>query len=150
MCADQPAQIDCRMADCLFYKGAGTCANVSPAITLNPDGRFVCWSKETSEPIHTWAQDDGARPIETLIDALRSTSPELPIWLTLGGAIDEFSTVGQFLARWWTDPHPMYSVARVVSISKSMLLRVPRMFTRPTAIQVTRGEQVYLLVIQDD
>lgn len=49
MCEDQPAQIDCRVTDCIFYKGAGTCSNVSPAITLNPDGRFVCWSKKTKD-----------------------------------------------------------------------------------------------------
>lgn len=47
MCASQFAQIDCRVQECLFYKGAGNCSNASPAITLNPDGKFVCWSKKT-------------------------------------------------------------------------------------------------------
>ncbi len=46
MCKDQSAQIDCRNRDCRYYKGAGKCSNVSPAITLNPDKSFVCWSKE--------------------------------------------------------------------------------------------------------
>lgn len=45
MCEDQPAQIDCRIDDCIFYKGSGKCSNVSPAITLNPNGTFSCWSK---------------------------------------------------------------------------------------------------------
>lgn len=45
MCEDQPAQIDCRLGDCKYHKDA-KCTNVSPAITLNPNGAFVCWSKE--------------------------------------------------------------------------------------------------------
>lgn len=45
MCKDQPAQIDCRNADCVFCD-KGQCNNPSPAITLNPSGSFVCWSKE--------------------------------------------------------------------------------------------------------
>lgn len=45
MTKDQLSQIDCRIRNCKFYKGSGTCANVSPAITLNEDGKFVCWSK---------------------------------------------------------------------------------------------------------
>lgn len=44
MTYDQPAQIDCRNTDCKFYKGVGVCVNVSPAITLNKDKTFVCWS----------------------------------------------------------------------------------------------------------
>jgi len=47
MTEDQSAQIDCRVTDCIFYKGAGKCVNVSPAITLNESGKFTCWSKET-------------------------------------------------------------------------------------------------------
>ncbi len=46
MCSNQDAQIDCRRTKCRFYKGAGTCSNVSPAITLNPDKSCVCWSEE--------------------------------------------------------------------------------------------------------
>lgn len=46
MCKDQPAQIDCRNTKCKFYKGAGYCSNVSPAITLNEDKTFVCWSEQ--------------------------------------------------------------------------------------------------------
>lgn len=45
MTYDQPCQIDCRVASCKFNKGAGKCENVSPAITLNENGKFVCWSK---------------------------------------------------------------------------------------------------------
>ncbi len=45
MTYDQPCQIDCRVTSCKFYKGVGVCENISPAITLNENGRFVCWSK---------------------------------------------------------------------------------------------------------
>ena len=45
MCKDQPAQIDCRVTTCKYYVGAGYCTNISPAITLNQDKTFVCWSK---------------------------------------------------------------------------------------------------------
>lgn len=48
MCKDQPAQIDCRNTKCKFYKGAGKCSNVSPAITLNENKTFVCWSEQIS------------------------------------------------------------------------------------------------------
>lgn len=44
MCKDQPAQVSCLVEDCVYYKGRGLCVNISPAITLNPDGKFVCWS----------------------------------------------------------------------------------------------------------
>ena len=53
MCKDQAAQIDCRISDCHYNKGAGRCINESPAITLNkrvPEitnvDSFVCWSRE--------------------------------------------------------------------------------------------------------
>jgi hypothetical protein len=45
MTYDQPCQIDCRVISCRYYKGAGVCENISPAITLNGNGKFVCWSK---------------------------------------------------------------------------------------------------------
>ena len=45
MCADQPAQVDCRRTDCQFYQGAGKCSNVAPAITLNDNGTCICWSR---------------------------------------------------------------------------------------------------------
>lgn len=48
MCKDQPAQIDCRNTDCIFNKN-GSCTNESPAITLNKDGKFKCWSEITKE-----------------------------------------------------------------------------------------------------
>jgi hypothetical protein len=44
MTINQPSQIDCRVAMCKFNKGAGVCGNVSPSITLNGCGTFVCWS----------------------------------------------------------------------------------------------------------
>lgn len=45
MTYDQPCQIDCMVTICKYYKGSGKCENVSPAITLNENGKFVCWSK---------------------------------------------------------------------------------------------------------
>lgn len=45
MCEDQPSQIDCRQTNCIHNNGGGECKNVSPAITLNENGQFVCWSK---------------------------------------------------------------------------------------------------------
>jgi len=45
MCKDQPAQIDCRNDNCNFYR-KGSCVNISPAITLNTNQTFVCWSFE--------------------------------------------------------------------------------------------------------
>lgn len=45
MTYDQPCQIDCRATSCKFYKGDGKCENISPAITLNENGKFVCWSQ---------------------------------------------------------------------------------------------------------
>jgi Fe-S-cluster containining protein len=44
MCKDQLAQIDCRMIDCIFYKSSGRCSNISPAITLNENNTFMCWT----------------------------------------------------------------------------------------------------------
>lgn len=46
MTKDQPAQIDCTVTSCKYYKGAGKCVNISPAISLNENGTFVCWSKD--------------------------------------------------------------------------------------------------------
>jgi len=51
MCQDQPAQIDCRVESCVFYRGGGQCGNISPAIMLNPSGTCVCWSKTTLEDL---------------------------------------------------------------------------------------------------
>ncbi len=50
MCQDQPAQIDCRVEACIFYFG-GHCAKALPAITLNPDKSYVCWSEKTLEEL---------------------------------------------------------------------------------------------------
>ena len=44
---DQPCQIDCRVSSCKFNNGSGICHNISPAITLNENGKFSCWSQET-------------------------------------------------------------------------------------------------------
>jgi hypothetical protein len=50
MCKDQLAQIDCRNVACKFHDNKGNCTNVSPAITLNESGFFVCWSKDAEIP----------------------------------------------------------------------------------------------------
>lgn len=44
MCSDQDAQIDCRLTKCKYHIKA-ECTNISPAITLNPNRKYVCWSK---------------------------------------------------------------------------------------------------------
>ncbi len=44
----QPAQIDCRIVGCKYHVNS-ECTNLSPAITLNPDGTFVCWSRDEME-----------------------------------------------------------------------------------------------------
>jgi hypothetical protein len=54
MCADRPVQLECRMEDCIFYAGAGSCSNVSPAISLfklKPNGwrYFTCWTRQVRE-----------------------------------------------------------------------------------------------------
>lgn len=49
MTYDQPAQIDCRRVECRYYKGSGVCSNISPALTLNTNGTFVCWSEKSDE-----------------------------------------------------------------------------------------------------
>lgn len=51
MCQDQPAQIDCRVEECAYYRGSLKCANTSPAITLSAWGGYVCWSKTTLEEL---------------------------------------------------------------------------------------------------
>lgn len=45
MCTAQLAQVDCRQNDCAC-NAKGQCHNIAPAITLNSDGTFVCWSKK--------------------------------------------------------------------------------------------------------
>ncbi len=47
LCEKQLAQIECRICECIFYKEGG-CVNASPAITLNSNGTFNCWSKSKS------------------------------------------------------------------------------------------------------
>ena len=49
MTYDQPCQIDCRVTSCKYYKGAGVCSNISPEITLNENGKFVCWSSDPTD-----------------------------------------------------------------------------------------------------
>jgi len=51
MTYDQNAQIDCRVIDCNYYKGAGKCNNISPALTLNKNKTFVCWSKKSVDKV---------------------------------------------------------------------------------------------------
>ena len=48
MCHDQKAQIDCRKDDCPHYD-RGNCLNISPAITLNANKTFVCWTYNQDE-----------------------------------------------------------------------------------------------------
>ena len=48
MCKDQLSQIDCRVETCLYCR-KGYCINVSPAITLNTNKSFVCWSYKNRE-----------------------------------------------------------------------------------------------------
>lgn len=38
-------QMDCRNEVCVYYLPEGDCNNPAPAISLNPNGRYVCWSK---------------------------------------------------------------------------------------------------------
>lgn len=38
-------QMDCRDEECVYYLPDGDCDGPAPAITLNPNGRYVCWSK---------------------------------------------------------------------------------------------------------
>jgi hypothetical protein len=45
MCKWQSAQVDCRNTECFFHDEGGQCKNTAPAITLNPDGTYVCWSE---------------------------------------------------------------------------------------------------------
>jgi len=44
MCKEQPAQIDCRQMNCIWHKAGGHCTNISPAITLNGNDTYVCWT----------------------------------------------------------------------------------------------------------
>lgn len=46
MCKDQPCQIDYRVTTCQYYSDS-KCINIAPAITLNEDKTFVCWSEES-------------------------------------------------------------------------------------------------------
>ena len=71
MCSNQDAQIDCRRTKCRFYKGAGTCSNVSPAITLNPDKSCVCWSEEFV--------DEVKEPKESLSDKIEKPTLKFPL-----------------------------------------------------------------------
>ena len=45
MCKSQDAQLDCRNVECKSHSN-GTCRNVSPAITLNENGKYVCWTSK--------------------------------------------------------------------------------------------------------
>lgn len=44
MTTDQQCQLDCRRTSCRFNLGGGKCSNTSPALTLNSNGSFICWS----------------------------------------------------------------------------------------------------------
>lgn len=38
-------QLDCRHDDCRYYAEGGDCTCNAPAITLNPNKTYVCWSQ---------------------------------------------------------------------------------------------------------
>lgn len=42
-------QLECRDMECSHHTMYGECINESPAITLNIDGTYVCWSKKEKE-----------------------------------------------------------------------------------------------------
>lgn len=73
---DQLAQIDCRVTSCRFCPGAGQCVNISPAITLNPNGTAVCWSKteRTDVELEQWRLNQ-----ENLHDHLSKTVTKLMV-----------------------------------------------------------------------
>lgn len=41
-------QMDCRNTDCQYYRSDGDCDNPAPAISLNPNKTYTCWSKKES------------------------------------------------------------------------------------------------------
>jgi hypothetical protein len=43
MCKPQPVQLDCRKTDCIYHQNAG-CTNPAPAVTLNENSTFICWT----------------------------------------------------------------------------------------------------------
>lgn len=46
MCKPQPVQLDCVVTGCKYNAGAGHCNNPAPAIGVNDNGKFICWTKE--------------------------------------------------------------------------------------------------------
>ena len=82
MCDEQPAQIDCRISSCMFYAGAGSCTNPAPAITLNPDGRFVCWSWKIFAEVKRIGQVTTPTPIVTNEKAVAQTVENPEVHLT--------------------------------------------------------------------
>lgn len=87
MCKDQPAQIDCRVESCLFSCGGGQCSNISPAITLNPNGVAFCWSKTTrtnanrdiEDTILNIITDAKLSPTERIILAYFKINPHIQV-----------------------------------------------------------------------
>ena len=49
MSDDRRVQLDCRVTSCKYYRKGGQCFNVSPALTLNEGGEFVCWTRMQGE-----------------------------------------------------------------------------------------------------
>lgn len=49
MCKPQKVQLDCTVLNCKHNKGAGYCKHKSPEITLNPSGKYVCWTEKKVE-----------------------------------------------------------------------------------------------------
>lgn len=76
---EQPAQIDCRLTDCRFHKHDG-CTNISPAITLNENDKFICWSrKEKTMSIYEQRiyKDDRLMYSAYLVDGPRYPLPHI-------------------------------------------------------------------------
>lgn len=51
MCKDQRAQVNCMVNTCIFHGGAGKCVNVSPALSLNRNNTFTCWSRQDRDAV---------------------------------------------------------------------------------------------------
>lgn len=97
MCSDQPAQIDCRHADCTWNRIGGNCVNVSPAITLNDDGTSKCWSRKDKEAelLPCPFCGGGAANLAVLY------VPEIHVWCKKCGAQSEgFATEREAIAAW--------------------------------------------------
>lgn len=104
MCSDQPAQIDCRMTDCSFHAD-GTCTNPSPAISLNIDGRFICWTQKSL-----------SKPELVALRALTAAAQDMLMQID---AVTPLLPPGQY--HW---PYPMRVAVRTVAAALDMAAKV--------------------------